>query len=51
MFKQKKERLSCKKISFWAIVASLSGAGLSSVSIQYKYKESLCSHNCKVKTS
>ena len=35
----KKIKLSCKKISIWTIIASLSGAGASSVSIQYEHNK------------
>ena len=35
----KKARASYKKISIWAAIASISGAGASSVSIQYEHNK------------
>lgn len=35
----KKNRFSYKKISIWAVIASISGAGASSVSIQYEHNK------------
>ncbi len=35
----KKAKFSFKKISIWAAIASISGAGASSVSIQYEHNK------------
>ena len=35
----KKARASYRKISIWAVIASISGAGASSVSIQYEHNK------------